>query len=509
MPNNNVVIIGTGASGVTTFVQLVIKLILNKKKRNPLSIILVEKDPDMGTGLAFGTGQEGHLLNTKASMMGIHAYEPMDFIQWMHINKAEILSVFPQTAIHPDSFPPRILYGRYLQEMLKKYTRLAEAKGINVEYISAEVIDLIAKPKAVELNLSTGERLTACLAVIATGNPKSAAFRGLTAHKNYLDSPWPTSQILNKIHKEATVGIIGSSLTAIDAVLTLVGNDHEGTINLFSRGGLLPRIQTPNEVPFNRKFLTLPNIHALIRKEERTLRVKDLIRLFRLEAEHVLGHQVNWRDYVRKGKSHLQLIEEDVSLALNGKSIFQHILYDTRYDSYKIWRLLPEDQQVLFGKWIKDEVDINRHAMPLENGIKIMNLLKSGQLRVVSDSQNVQHDDKSKKFMLNAKNQEDIRVDYVINATGPSVQIKDMEDIPLLPAMLKRGLLKPHPAGGILADLNTMQVETACGYEIPVYALGHLLIGMQHDINAVWFNVARANEMTDAIVKRINLNQAS
>lgn len=497
-------IIGTGASGIAVFVHLLQKMIRALPQQRGLSILLAERDHEMGTGLAFGTGQKGHLLNTKAGIMGIYADEPLHFVQWMHKHKDAIEKEFPQCTIHPDAYPPRMLYGKYLQDSLKDHLDLAKKHGIHVERIYEEVLDIDLGKDTSTLHFASGKQRTARWLVLATGNPKSAAFKGLSDCKNYFDSPWPSSRILEGIKdKAAHVGIIGSSLTAIDGVKTLIDNGHQGPISLFSKKGLIPRIQAPEEPPFERKVLTLENIRKLMREQNRSLRIKDLIRLFRAEVEGHLKERLVWRDHDPIGKAHTELLKEDIQKALGATSVFQNILNATRYDSYTIWKLLPPDQQQLYGKWIKAHVDINRHAMPVENGIKILKLLESGQLSIRYESDTVHYDHKEQVFLMKIKDGEDFTVDYVINATGPAIQLEDMDDIPLIKNLLKKGLLVPYATGGASADLNTMRLNMPEMAASPLYGIGHLLGGMQIDINALWFNVARADEMTDDIINRV------
>ncbi|QNL49066.1 FAD/NAD(P)-binding protein [Olivibacter sp. SDN3] len=498
-----IVIIGVGASGVASFIHLVLKWIVQVRTKN-ISIALIERKMDFGPGLAYGTGQEGHLLNTKAGLMGIFAEEPLHFIQWMHEHQEMIKKDFPQAAIHPDAYPPRMLYGIYIKDTLNQYITIAHKYGIKVTLISSEVLDAEISAKKITCIMESGEQIIADIGILATGTPEAASFKNLRSIEQYLSSPWPAQQLLQKIkNKKASVTIIGSSLTAIDAVMTLVTNKHRGPINLFSINGLLPRVQAPRETSYERKLLTLSNIRKLIRTERRSLRVKDLIRLFMQEVEGALKQKINWKDTERIGKSPVNLLKEDIHLALKGKNIFQDILFSLRYISYDIWKLLPEDQKLLYGRWIKPYVDINRHPIPLENGIKLLNLLESKQLNVISHSKEILWDDSRLKFILQTKEGVKGESDYVINATGPTTAIEKMDDIPLLRTLHHKKQIVAYKPGGVQADLNTMKITVRGIPNAPVYGVGHLLIGLQHDVNALWFNIARIDEMTDAIIKRL------
>jgi len=497
-----VAIVGSGASGVSCLIQLVLKHIVNRCSSR-LSIILYEKKDEFGTGLAYGTGQEGHLLNTKAGIMGIMPYERLHFVNWMHQNKKSIKKEFPQVSIHPDAYPPRMLYGAYVQEMLECYLRLAKRNDIEVVKKKVEVTDVstIAAHK-IQIYKKNGQPDKVDYMILATGTPLSTAFRELGTLENFLSSPWPSKSILQKVNrKDAVVAVVGSSLTAIDAFITLTENGHRGPITFFSLKGLLPRVQEATEIPFERKVLTFSNIRKLIREKRRALRVKDLIRLFRAEVEGALAKKVDWSAEERADKNHLKLLEEDIQQAMSGTCLFQQILYSLREESYSIWRLLPADQKSLFVKWVKPYFDINRHAIPMENAIKLRNALKTGQLSVIGNSDDIQWD--GQQFLLTTDDGKTFKADFVINASGPAVSVKKMDDQVLLQNMLKKKYIREYDAGGILAELNTMQVLSDNGRDLPIYAIGHLLAGLQHEVNSLWFNVEQADRLTDDLIQKM------
>ncbi|SUJ12934.1 Uncharacterized protein conserved in bacteria [Sphingomonas paucimobilis] len=77
----SITIIGMGACGVAAFAEATIRL-----AAAPLpgvELHLVSRDDDPGPGLAFGTDQPGHLLNTESRLMGLYANEPEHFRKWL------------------------------------------------------------------------------------------------------------------------------------------------------------------------------------------------------------------------------------------------------------------------------------------------------------------------------------------------------------------------------------------------------------------------------------------
>jgi uncharacterized NAD(P)/FAD-binding protein YdhS len=501
MDHKNIVIVGGGACGVATFVHLVLKLIVEPEP-NPVSFSIIEPRDEIGPGLAYDTGQKGHLLNTSAGLMGIFAEEPGHFVEWMAAHKEFINEHFPETETQADGYPPRQLYGIYLKDVFDEYVTLARQHQMPVELYQDVAVDADLTEKHRRVTLGSGKTIPADVLVLATGTPKPNNFKPLESSPSYLDSPWPSSRILSTItDKGASVCVLGASLTALDAVITLVNNGHRGPIKMYSKDGLLPRAQSPKEVPFDREVLTLANIRKVIRENKRALQAKDLFRLFQAEVERVEGPQ-DWKRFRRVGRPQLELLDEDIALAEKGESIFQNILYSTRYISFETWQLLPPDQRKLFAKWLKPYSDINRHAIPLQNALKLRQLLASGQLTVTAYSDEVVWNDEKKRYVLTTEKDYTDEVEYVINATGPAMEVAKM-DVPILQQMLKKGYLLPCDAGGVQADVNTMQICVPGQTDAPVYGIGHVLVGELFDTNAVWFNVDQVDPMTTSILKQL------
>ncbi len=495
-------IVGGGANGVATFIHLVLKLIVEPVPYKT-SLLLVEKDREFGPGLAYGTEQNGHLLNTAANLMGIFAEEPLHFVEWLQENEQLVLERYPEIKMEPTAYLPRRLYGEYLKAVLHAHVALARRHGLEVNLLQDEAVNLIFSDEGITLQLKATGMVDAVAVVLATGTPKPNNFPHLRTSPNYIDFPWPGKRLLEKIPQDADVSILGASLTAIDTLVTFLDNGHRGKLALYSRHGLLPRVQTPFDVPHEPKELTLANIRKLIREKKRTLRAKDLFRLFRQEAERELGEQQDWKQFNRVDQPHLELLKYDVDVALAGESTFQNIAFSTRHLSNEVWKLLPEDQKLLFSKWFGPHWDINRHSMPLQNAYKLIRMLESGQLTVKPHSDKVEWMEEENTFHLHLQNGTTDQAPYLINATGTARNVEKME-IPLLQALLQKDLIVPHKAGGLRADPHTLQVIVPAFPQAPLYGVGQLLSGELFDTNSVWFNVACIDRMTNDILRRLS-----
>ena len=494
-----IAIVGGGACGVATFVDLVIKICANQLQAKT-EIIWFEKDKRIGYGVAFGSDQKGHILNTQADLMGIFAEEPAHFSDWLkesgEIKNDEVLGDKAET-----SYTSRRFYGDYMALQAEKFLEKAKACGLKVKVVCEEVVNITVNHDTYHIKTKEGNTFNSNLTVLGIGVPKPNNYDEFLQHPNYIDFPWPSEPILEKISEAKDVGILGCSLSAIDTVVTLVDNGYDKKIRLFSPDGLLPRVQPLENKPYNRTHLTLPNVHKLQRNSIHRLFVKDVFRLFQKDVEESVGKKLDWKAMNREGKDQLKLLKEDIEAAENGGDDLMNMTYCLRYDASEIWSEMEADEKIKFMKWFGPHWGITRHAMPLQNAYKLRDLLESGQLEIISCMDRVTSDDESQKFKVKQVNGEVLDVDLLINATGSPGNLEQM-DGELVNCMLKEELILPYPAGGALINKRTMEA-IAPNRGPGLFVTGHLANGILMDVNAVWFNVKVIGTMTEEILMRL------
>src|SRR5262245_21981841 len=96
----HVVIVGGGFSGVALAAQLL------RTARGKLAVTLLETGPKLGRGVAYGTSDERHLLNTRAGQMSVLCDDAEHFVRWNEVRGKRLA---------PDAFATRRCYGDYLE----------------------------------------------------------------------------------------------------------------------------------------------------------------------------------------------------------------------------------------------------------------------------------------------------------------------------------------------------------------------------------------------------------
>lgn len=231
--NADVLIIGGGLSGTMLAVQLL-------RLPGQRQILVIEPRAELGRGEAYSAVELGHTLNGNAARMSVDPDNADDLTEWLtdFIGAGGWPESDQQHVPISELFPPRGIFGLYAQQ------RLAEAKAqsaSSVEHVRGEVVDLRVEEASTLLTLDNGQQLRGAFAVLATGMFPAA--RTPQTESSGLNAaavdPWDVSA-MTEIDPQATVLIIGSGLTMVDAVVSLEQAGHRGPIEIFSRHGLLP-----------------------------------------------------------------------------------------------------------------------------------------------------------------------------------------------------------------------------------------------------------------------------
>jgi uncharacterized NAD(P)/FAD-binding protein YdhS len=496
----NVTIIGGGACGVAVSIELFLQIV-TWGHSNEIEITLIEKEEELGYGLAFGTDQPGHILNTQADLMGIHAAEPRHFADWLKAHGGKSRKDVKGKGSTGHAYTTRKLYGDYVSDQAEYYFHKARMTGVQLEVVHAEAIDIQRTGSTYEVICSNGMLIFAHYVVLALGTPKPNNYGYLNDHSGYIDFPWPSKRIIQSVEGNDHVGILGSSLSAVDTIMTLVDNGHKGKISLFSPDGMLPRVQPEETRHYKRRFLTSENIHRIKRKTLNRVGIRKIFQLFRQEVEEYYGKQIDWKGVKRTGKSAKTFLKWDISCAEKGGDAIMMVAYSLRYEAADIWSSLNIAEKERFKRWLGSHWMINRHAMPLFNAYRISSLFDEGFLNVHAGLSRVEVDSNSGTFLIQMEKKDNVRVNKLINSTGSSSTLSQM-NCQLIDNLLKKDYLTEYPVGGALINERTMQTISPKGGD-GIYALGHIVNGMMLDVNAVWFNVRTAATLTKEIICKV------
>jgi uncharacterized NAD(P)/FAD-binding protein YdhS len=252
---SRVLVVGGGAGGVATVAALLRRA---ADGLAPVEVTLVERSPEAGPGLAYGTRDPHHLLNNYAGRMSALADDPSHLVRWC---RAQGLDVTPET------FVSRETYGRYLGDFVDG---LEAPTGSRFTLLRDEVVDVTDAGSDYLVTTAAGTVLTADVVVLALGNPPPRRPRGLAVDPaRFAVDPWDPA-LLERVGPHDRVLLVGTGLTTVDVAAQLASARPGVTVTATSRHGLLPLhhvVAAPGPAPvFDADVVTLREALAEVRR---------------------------------------------------------------------------------------------------------------------------------------------------------------------------------------------------------------------------------------------------
>lgn len=451
LKEKHVVIVGTGASGMLTAIQVA------RQSKEKLTLSMVEKEPGVrGGGLTFGMDTSGdeHRINIKTKYLSAFPDKPNDFLDWLqtadrsHWPEAHRDLVFDERA-----GVPRKLYGIYLTERLQELATLSEGR-ITVNKVDGQAVSVDESPECVSVRLHNGREIQGTHAVLATGYlaPRQAPFMtdALRQDTRFVFDQW-TPQSRERIHgfgKDANVLVLGTGLSAYDVIVSLRSQGHTGKITLMSRNG--------NTYPYNADEWNAPKLDPIPKPPfveeatDRTSLIAGITRDFNaLREKGYTAKQIinSWERYTPEVAANLGDPALVASLLNEYGSLIASQRISVNEDIQKIVDAAERDGKIEF-------VTGNIHSIvPMKDGLWA-NFTPSGQ-----------NDPDARKF------------DYVVNAIGQEVDVNKAND-PLWDNLMDKEAVAPHFTNlGVRCDDTGRPLDTAGNPAHRIYMVGIMRAG--------------------------------
>jgi uncharacterized NAD(P)/FAD-binding protein YdhS len=392
---NTLVIVGAGFSGTVLAANL-----LRRPPHEGIDVVLIERGPAMGRGVAYAERDFPYLLNVPAARLSADSRDPLQFLRFAQRRLA---------AADGEDFLPRALYGDYLQEVLLQAeanappsTRLLRVFG-EVRNITRCVT---GKPFAAEL--ADGESIPADRVILALGNPPPPQLPwagGVRNHIGYRHDPWDLPKNLTA---KQSVLIVGNGLTMTDVAMTLTQNPSAAPVlHTVSRRGLVPLSQTE----FSPSAL-------------------------RGDGEAVLAHS----NSIRRVLAVTRALTREVQ---DRGGDWREVVTFIRTLAPALWRRLPDSERRRFVRHLQPHWDVHRHRLPPQMSERLMSLRRDGQLQVNAGrihSLTAVGDRLRAEWHARGGASRALTVDLVVNATGPDYSLRRSAD-PLMNSLRASGLV--------------------------------------------------------------------
>ncbi|MBF6050033.1 hypothetical protein GO001_33475 [Streptomyces sp. NRRL B-1677] len=495
-----VAVIGGGACGIMACMALVRQAGVTSRTR--LDVHLIEKRDRLGDGVAYASPYDWHLLNMQAATMSIRPEDPGDFITWLRAGHVASVPGAGGTQGLERSYVPRHRFGAYLRDRFHDSVREAEHVGIRIEVHHAEVVDLRASGGCLVPECRRSVKLPPVdRVVLCPGDLPDPAYRELAGHPRYHPDP---CRLDDAVPRNAAVGVLGTSLTAVDALAHLHATGHHGPVHCFSRARPFPTVQPPELTPYTLQHLTPERLRSLTTNGT-PLSLAKVADLLLKELHDATDGALGPARIIQRAHSHDGFAAE-IEEAQAHRTAWYEALDATSPLAPHVWRALRFQDKTDFlashhGLWTTW-----RHPMPLPNACRLHHLQHTGQLHWHPGIRTVTADLHG-GFDIHCHHRgrpTSWHVDHLINATGTGYH-PWLTASPLLAALLDRQALTVHPHGGVNVDFQTLQTLAPNGKpNTHQYFLGPLTRGVHFYTNAVETNLTNATLMATHLIRTLS-----
>lgn len=489
-------IVGGGSVAVSFLYQFLLALDADPVRR-PLTIHLFEPQAEPGPGCAYQDDLPSNLLNIPAGNMSARADRRLDFVEWLREQDPAWLGAYGVDAIDPADFLPRPLFGAYMRAVYVRCRALAQSAGITFTHVPCRVSRVAPRPDGrVDIESVSGAASVACHAVLCNGNLPSQAFPALEEAPGYFNSPYPVAALAGGIAPDASVCIVGTSLSAVDAVAALQQAGHQGSIVCVSRNGRLPSVRSPhNRPPDTLLQLSRDGALLLAARHGGALSIDVIWQALRDEVL-ALGGSLDGDDLLGLQGDAPTALDEEIRRSAHAARPWQAVAAATNSAVDQIWHLMPNAERKRFQSQWRSLWMARRATFPMRNALKLQALFKTGQLRVASGFIGSRHDSAAGTFhtRLRTADGEAVHVSrYLVNATSFSVDAQRTAD-PLIATLLREGHAQADAHGGLALDYGTGCLKDARGDAHPgISVLGSLAGGTYFWTTSMDVNARLAN----------------
>lgn len=450
--SDSIVILGGGFAGAATAIKLV------EAGYPAAQVTIVESRSEPGRGIAYGTPDLDHLVNGPARMFSLYPGDPGHLSRWLANHPDRRGWRGPTDGNFDASFPPRYLYGDYVQSELAK---------TGVRHVVDRAVDVLPRG---EVLLASGRRLPASRIVLATGLVRNESgfviSDSVRSQARYIGDPWVANAYDVLDGPDGDVAIIGSSLTMLDIVISLEKRGFRGRYFTFSRRGLI--------VHCRREVEAWP---AFLHNENLPRTTRSLLREIQRERRAIAAAGEDW----------------------------QRLVLSLRPFIEALWAHAPDIERRRFVRHLRTFWDLAFHRAVPDSMAWLDGVRKQGRFFAVAGRVQGLAPSAGPGVVVTWRSRgkpesRDRRFDYVVNAAGYEADWRRGTDA-LARNLVARGTVRPHPVGfGIEADAATGAVIGSDGRPSRrLYAVGHPLRGAAWEASSVLEQIEGATRVARAV----------
>jgi uncharacterized NAD(P)/FAD-binding protein YdhS len=401
-----IAIVGGGFTGAMVAVHLA------RLAPGPAIIDVIEPRSALGGGVAYSATDPAHRINVPAARMTVFADDPTQFDRWVRRNDrlgADTAALW----LDGSAFPQRSLFGQYIAGLVEAARQ--SRPDVRITHHRAMATDIGVVAHGYQLGLDNGASHPADRLVLAVSHPPPSLPATLAAAlaqgAPIVANPWAPGA-LDGIAPDASVIVVGTGLTAADAVATLDRRGHRGPILALSRRGLMSRGHAVGDIAKRNFFET-----AVPPRTARCL---------------------------------CAAIRSQVRCAGAQGAPWQAVFDDVRTNAARLWAALPVAERRRVVRHLRPFWDVHRFRVAPQVEAAIARLRAGGLFHCMAAQVQEAHWDGSKlTLQLRPTRRAESLVrapDALIVTTGPA-HGSALTVNPALAALARQGLLAPDEVG--------------------------------------------------------------
>jgi hypothetical protein len=451
-------VIGAGAAGASAIASLVQH---SKRSGEPLDIYLVDEceSSAVGTGIAWAKSSPPELL---VNMQ-------IDKVTRRRFHDSEIARYIAELGTS-EHFPPRALVGQFLHAFYAQALVSATDAPVRIHHVRGRAID--AEPLSdgrVRVAVGPADYVFDAV-VLATGNTPSTAFSHLSGVRGYVRNPWDLAWV-QSVPEYEHVLIAGTSVSGVDATVSLIESGHKGKVTLFSRNGRVPGAR-PLQQDVQLITLREGTAERFVTSRGRSLSIDDLKTMIRLE---LIAQQIDPKE-----------LDEIIALSLRPAREWLRWTLERWETPSALFGLMKALDDVIPELWNCCSKETQKQLAPLlgsfasvqwpmapTNARRILGYLNRGQLKVRGGCGDPAWN--GRRFIVPFLKGPSAKGKILINATGIGGSLDDLQ-CDLIRSLRRRGVLVPHAVWGACTDFHTGRLLDSFGSPTaPIWATASAL----------------------------------
>ncbi|WP_424216108.1 FAD/NAD(P)-binding protein (plasmid) [Streptomyces sp. BI20] len=454
-------------------------------------LLVVDPTEDPWRGRVFRADGAWVICNSPLRGMSVRPEDPDHAVRWLDARRPD---AGPDTPPASATFVPRAVYGDYLREATADAVARLGGHGWTVSVLPRRAVRLRREESGLWLDTDDGRRTRCDTVVLAPGGDAGSDPYGLAGSPGYVDPPYPVDKALADVAPGASVGVVGTGLTAVDVVLGLAEQGHRGPVTLFSRSGLLPGVRASATEPVPLTVLVPERMDLLARRSPLSL---DAVRGLLDEELRPFGCDVRRVAGDTRGGTALDRIDRRLSSPPDGRDLGLRVLQQALPAvGQDLWYLMSPQARRWTREHLQRVISALCCPMPRVNARRLAALLGEGRVRTVSGVGSIRPRPPH-GFTVVSGDGARVVVDVVVNAVTPARRHVPRAARSLVERASADGLLLPHPFGGVCVERTTSRALDSTGRaQSDVHVLGELTFGAFHFVSGVPVLVNRAAQIT-------------